>query len=290
MSIKQATEPPDRLTLDKDRRLGEIITQMAGEGKIMLAYSGGVDSTYLLIRAHRLVGEKVVAAIAASETFPTREYNAAILIARRYGIAVHETSVSEFANPQFVANQPDRCYHCKTGLYSHLNEAAQQLNCSFIWDGSNIDDLGDYRPGLKAKQEQGLRSPLQEAGLSKLEIRQLSYAMGIPTWNKPSFACLSSRIPYGTEIDRKKIDQLDEAETYLLSLGFYQVRVRHHGEIARIEIDPDEMELMFKYNAEVDRRLRQLGFNYVTLDLQGYRTGSMNERLGAPPHVNEAGA
>lgn len=279
MSIKQAKQPPTQQTLNKEVKLKNILTEMADQGKIMVAFSGGVDSTYLLICARELLGEKVIAVIAASETFPTREYSAAAQIAQNYHIPLHETSVSEFANPDFVANQPDRCYHCKSGLYSHLNEVAEQLGCTFILDGSNMDDLGDYRPGLKAKQEQGLRSPLQEAGLSKQEIRQLSFMQQLPTWNKPSFACLSSRIPYGTKIDLQKIDQLDAAETFLLSLGFSQVRVRHHGEIARIEIDPDDTSLMFNSSAEIDIHLRELGFKYVTLDLQGYRTGSMNEVL-----------
>jgi uncharacterized protein len=158
---------------------------------------------------------------------------------------------------------------------------AKQLGYPYVLDGSNVDDLGDYRPGLKAKNEQGVRSPLQEAGLTKDEIRRLSKALGLPTWNKPSFACLSSRIPYGTKIEKYKIDQLDKAETFLYSLGLWQVRVRHHDKIARIEVMPHEIEKVIRHREAIVARLNEIGFTYVTLDLAGYRTGSMNETLGA---------
>jgi uncharacterized protein len=261
---------------DKDKRLGEILQEM---GKIMVAFSGGVDSTFILKRASQVLGDQVVAITAASETFPMREFDAAVQLAEEMGVRIIKTEVKEFENENFVANNPDRCYHCKTGLYSHVTKMAEDLGYPYVVDGSNVDDLGDYRPGLKAKTEQGLRSPLQEAGFKKEEIRQLSKELGLSTWDKPSFACLSSRIPYGTRITGYKINQLDQAEFYLSTLGFYQVRVRHHDKIARIEVMPEEINKVLEHREEIFNKFISLGFTYVTLDLQGYRTGSMNETL-----------
>ena len=258
----------------KEKHLNEILLSLK---KVIVAFSGCVDSTYLLVKAKQVLGENVIAVLVASETFPGREYDAAVDFATKNGIRLIETRVYELINESFVSNNPDRCYHCKTGLFSQLKDIAKENDIPFIVDGSNTDDLLDYRPGTKAKEEQGVRSPLQEARLNKEEIRILSKNLGLPTWNKPSFACLSSRIPYGSSITQSKIDQLDRSEAFLLKLGFKQVRVRHHGEIARIEVEPDEMKMVLNNREAIYTELQNLGFNYITMDIQGYRTGSMNE-------------
>lgn len=268
--------PIQESTREKDRKLGEILRGME---RVMIAFSGGVDSTFVLKRAKQELGNQVLAVTAASETFPSREFDAAVNLAEDMGVSLFKTEIIELENASFVANNPDRCYHCKTGLYAHLQQLAKDMNYPYILDGSNMDDLGDYRPGLQAKNEQGVRSTLQEAGLTKEEIRQLSQELGLQTWNKPSFACLSSRIPYGTRIEKWKIDQLDECENFLQQLGLYQIRVRHHDKIARIEVMPSEIHKVIEHRDAIYQKFSKLGFTYVTLDLQGYRTGSMNEVL-----------
>ncbi|UTR11924.1 ATP-dependent sacrificial sulfur transferase LarE [Evansella sp. LMS18] len=261
---------------EKNQKLSEIIQSM---DSILVAFSGGVDSTFLLARIYEEVGDKVLAVTAASETFPTREFEEAVALAGVIGAPHFTIDIKEFENENFVANNPDRCYHCRDGLYHRLSAIAVEKGYPYIVDGTNASDTGDYRPGMKATREKGVRSPLLEAGLTKDDIRILSKNMGLKTWNKPSFACLSSRIPYGTRITKKAIDQLDIAENYLFSLGFYQVRVRHHDNIARIEVLKEEFPKILEHQEEIFERFKEIGFQYVTLDLNGYRTGSMNEVL-----------
>jgi uncharacterized protein len=251
-------------------------------GKVLIAFSGGVDSTLLLKTAAEELGPGARAVIAASETYPEREIKAARDLARRLGVAHRVIKTRELENPAFTENSPLRCYHCKQELFSRLKAIAAKESIPYVLDGSNYDDRGDYRPGAKAGQEMGIRSPLKEAGLTKAEIRLLSKASGLPTWDKPSLACLASRFPYYTPVEPKALVQVGQAEDILRKLGLTQVRVRHHGETARIEIQPAEFKklLSIDMGAKVVRPLKKLGYTYITLDLEGYRTGSLNEPLG----------
>ncbi len=249
--------------------------------KVMIAFSGGVDSTFLLHVAYEVLGDKAIPVTINSPTYPQREFKIATGFSERLGSTQHVINLSELDNPEFCQNPPERCYICKNELFSRIKDLAEKLGVKHIVDGSNLDDTKDYRPGMQALKELGIKSPLIDACLTKEEIRMLSKEYELPTWDKPSFACLSSRIPYGQEITKEKLIMIDGAEQYLLNLGFQQVRVRHHGEIARIEVSPEEryrftdVSLMDKVADE----LKNLGFIYVVLDLQGYRSGSMNEIL-----------
>jgi pyridinium-3,5-biscarboxylic acid mononucleotide sulfurtransferase len=255
------------------------ILKEAGSGAV--AYSGGVDSTFLLKVAHDVLGDNVVAVTAKSSTYPEREYNEAKKYIAQFG-AKHITIISEELEIEgFSKNPVNRCYFCKTELFSKVRKEAEKLGLRNVFDGSNFDDIGDYRPGMKAAKEQGVISPLKQAGLTKNDIRQLSKQLNIPTWNKPSFACLSSRFPYGKEITVEKLGMVDRAEQFLMDIGFKQLRVRHHDEIARIEVDPADRAKFFDLDLmdKVGKEFKAIGFKYVTLDIIGYRTGSMNEVL-----------
>lgn len=255
-------------------RLREIIR---GLESVCIAFSGGVDSTFLTKISKDLLGENVLAVTATSPAYPEREVLEAIELAKELGVRHLLIESGEMEIPAFSDNRPDRCYHCKTDLFRRLKELANEYGLKHVIDGSNYDDSVDYRPGRKAALERGVKSPLYEAGLTKKEIRLLSKKMGLRTWNKPSFACLSSRIPYNERITIEKLRQIEEAEDLLRGLGLSQFRVRHHNEIARIEVMPEEFLQILDNRAVIIERLKALGFLYITLDLTGYRTGSMNE-------------
>lgn len=246
-----------------------------------VAFSGGVDSTFLLTVAKEVLAEKVIAVTARSSTYPEREFREAQQYAEKIGVQ-HIVIVSEELEIEgFSKNPTNRCYYCKHELFSKIQEIAKQYQVNYVFDGSNYDDLGDYRPGMQAAKELKVISPLKEVELTKEDIRLLSKEMNIPTWNKPSFACLSSRFPYGQEITPEKLRMVEEAEQFLLDKGFRQMRVRHHGEIARIEVAKQEREKFFDVLLmdEIGNYLKKIGFPYVTIDILGYRTGSMNEVL-----------
>lgn len=248
---------------------------------VVVAYSGGVDSTFLLKVAHDVLGDNAIAVTARSSTYPEREFNEAREYIKKIG-AKHIVIVSEELDIEgFSKNPSNRCYYCKKELFTKIKNIAKENNINAVLDGANYDDIGDYRPGMIAARELEVRSPLKEAGFTKNDIREISKKMNIPTWNKPSFACLSSRVPYGQEITQSKLSMIEKAEQLLLDLGFRQIRVRHHGDIARIEVSPEERMKFFDTSVmdKVAKELKGYGFKYVTLDLLGYRTGSMNEVL-----------
>jgi len=247
---------------------------------LVVAFSGGVDSTFLLALATETLGsEKVLAAVGLSPVMPQREQQASRELARQIGAELVETCTSEMADPNFTANPAQRCYHCKSDLLKTLTQLARQRGYAFVATGANADDRGDFRPGLRAGEEMGARNPLMEAGLTKQDIRAASRAMGLATWNKPSMACLSSRIPYGQEITPEKLARIEQAENLLQDMGFSQYRVRDHGDIARIEVPTEELSRVVELREEIVSSLKGLGYAYVTVDLKGFRSGSMNETL-----------
>ena len=265
--------------MDTQQKLSKLKEMLKKMDKVAIAYSGGVDSTFLLKVAHDTLKDKVIAITARSSTYPEREYNEAVAFVKKLGVK-HITIVSEELDIEgFSGNPVNRCYFCKKELFTKISQVAEQNGILYIADGSNTDDLGDYRPGMAALKELGVVSPLREADMSKDDIRILSREMDLPTWDKQPFACLASRFPYGQEITHEKLGMIDKAEQYMLDLGFRQVRVRMHGDMARIEVAVNERSKFFDEAVmdKVHNKMRDIGFKYVTLDLKGYRTGSMNE-------------
>jgi uncharacterized protein len=269
----------------------DALRRILGEmRRVLLAYSGGVDSAFLLKVAADVLPGRVLAVTGLSPTYPQSEYESACKIASALGVEHVSIQTDELEDPAFSSNPPDRCYHCKRELFRKLRCIADARGIEFVLDANNSDDCLDYRPGRRAASEAGVRSPLIEAGLTKNDVRRLSRLMGLPTWDKPASACLASRFPYGETITAGKLRRVEQAEAFLRKLGFGQVRMRCHGELVRIEVDPDRVHELTRTGEARERiinELRVLGFVFVTVDLEGYRTGSLNETL---PRAAERGA
>jgi uncharacterized protein len=263
----------------KHDRLKVILRDL---GSVAVGFSGGIDSTLLIRVATDILGGNALAVIGRSETYPTREFEEAIQLAQAFGSRYRVVNTEETDDLKFRENPPDRCYFCKTELFTKLHSIAKEEGIRWVADGTITDDLGDFRPGMRAKSEQEVRSPLLEAGFSKSDVRNLARELGIPTWDKPSFACLSSRFPYGQGITKENLTKVDAAESFMRDNGLRFFRVRHHDDrTARLEVGPQEFHRLFDpaFRELLVTHFKSLGFAYVTLDLQGYRTGSMNEVL-----------
>lgn len=262
-----------------ENKLERLKSILKGMESLVVAYSGGTDSTFLLKVAYDCLGDRVLGITAVSASMPEKERQEAEAIANHIGVQHSSIETHETEDPRYLANTPNRCYFCKSHVYDQLIDLSQQGGYRFVVDGTNLDDAGDHRPGRQAARERGVRSPLQEAGLTKVEIRELARQLGLPNWDKPAAACISSRVPYGTTITLEMLSQVEQAESVLRQMGFRQMRVRHHDQIARIEVEPGQLQQAVDQREEIVTALKKLGYAYITLDLAGFRSGSMNEVL-----------
>jgi pyridinium-3,5-biscarboxylic acid mononucleotide sulfurtransferase len=266
-------------------RAAALDARLRSLASLVVAYSGGVDSAFLALAATRALGSRAICVTADSPSYPAHHRRMAEQVARAFALRHEFIQTQELSRPEYRANDTDRCYHCKHELYTELTALAAQRGFAAVADGNNADDRGDYRPGRRAAREFGVISPLDEAGLTKADIRTLSHEAGLPCWDEPASACLSSRVPYHSEVTEEKLQTIERAEEIVRALGFRVVRVRHHGDVARLELAREELPRLLDaaISDTIDRQLRALGFRYVAVDLKGYRLGSLNEGLTLTP-------
>jgi len=264
------------LSLGLEQKLNKLRAIMHECDSVLVAYSGGVDSALVMAVAHRELGERALACIGVSPSYPTREMRDAVKLAEQIGVPYRLVNTTEYLDANYAANPTNRCYFCKSELHDQLKKVANEEGWQMVLDGNNSSDLGDYRPGMEAARERGVRSPLIEANVSKAEVRELAHYLGLPVWDKPAMACLSSRVPHGTAITPELLRQIESAEDVLVDLGFRQFRVRHHNELARIELPAEDFPQALAQHTALLTGIRAAGYRFVTLDLAGFRSGSLN--------------